>query len=134
LDKERIIQELNFQAIRSSGAGGQHVNKVSSKVVLNFDMDASQGLTTKEKERIVQKLENRLSKENLLLLQCDESRSQHKNKALVIKRFFKLLKEALQVPKKRKKTKPTRASTEKRLRSKRKAALKKMNRPRPDTD
>lgn len=134
MDKERIIQELNFQAIRSSGAGGQHVNKVSSKVVLNFDMDASQGLTTKEKERIVQKLENRLSKENLLLLQCDESRSQHKNKALVIKRFFKLLKEALQVPKKRKKTKPTRASTEKRLRSKRKAALKKMNRPRPDTD
>ena len=134
MDKERILQELNFQATRSSGAGGQHVNKVSSKVVLSFNLDASQGLSLREKERAIQKLENRLTKENFLLLQCDESRSQHKNKELVIKRFFKLLKDALQVPKKRKKTKPTKAAREKRLQSKRKAALKKISRQRPNTD
>ncbi len=134
MDKERILQELNFQAIRSSGAGGQHVNKVSSKVVLHFNLDTSLGLTPKEKARIVQKLAHRLTKENILLLQCEESRSQHKNKELVIKRFFKLLSDSLKVPKKRKKTKPTKAAVEKRLQSKRKAALKKISRKRPDAD
>ncbi|MCW5514789.1 alternative ribosome rescue aminoacyl-tRNA hydrolase ArfB [Muriicola sp. Z0-33] len=134
MDKERILQELNFQAVRSSGAGGQHVNKVSSKVVLQFNLDASKGLTEKEKGRIVQKLANRLTKENSLQLQCEESRSQHKNKELVIKRFFNLLTEALQVPKKRKKTKPSKAAIEKRLQSKKKAALKKISRQRPGTD
>lgn len=134
MDKERILQELNFQAIRSSGAGGQHVNKVSSKVVLHFNLDVSQGLSSDEKDRIAQKLAHRLTKENILRLQCEESRSQHKNKELVIKRFFKLLGEALKVPKKRKKTKPSRAAVEKRLQSKRKAALKKISRKPPDTD
>lgn len=134
LDKECILQELSFQAIRSGGAGGQHVNKVSSKIVLSFDLDASHGLTPKEKESVIRKLKNRLTKDNFLLLQCDESRSQHKNKEIVIKRFFKLLKEALHVPKKRMKTKPTKAAREKRLQSKRKAALKKISRQRPNTD
>ncbi|MBT8185515.1 MAG: aminoacyl-tRNA hydrolase [Eudoraea sp.] len=134
MDKERILQELNFQAVRSSGAGGQHVNKVSSKVALSFDIDTSQGLSSEEKERIVRKLKSRLTKENVLLLQCDESRSQHKNKELVVKRFIRLLKDALEVQKKRKKTKPTKAATEKRLQSKRKAAIKKELRKRPGTD
>ena len=130
----KIIQELQFKAVRSSGAGGQHVNKVSTKIELSFDVNSSKALTEIEKERIVLKLGHRLTKENLLLLQCDESRSQHKNKDLSIIRFLEVIKGALKVPKKRKATKPSKASIEKRLQSKKKAAQKKVNRGKPDLD
>jgi ribosome-associated protein len=129
-----IIQELQFKAVRSSGAGGQHVNKVSTKIELSFDLPNSKALSDIEKERILSKLENRLTKENILLMQCDESRSQHKNKELVIKRFLDLIKNALKVAKKRKKTKPSRGAIEKRLRAKKKSSQKKANRSKPDLD
>lgn len=107
MDKKEIHSELQFKAVRSSGAGGQHVNKVSTKVELAFDVAASQGLSAVEKERLLLKLKSRLTKDGVLQLHCDESRSQHKNRDLVVKRFFDLLKNALKVPKKRKPTKPT---------------------------
>ena len=129
-----IIQELQFKAVRSSGAGGQHVNKVSTKIELSFDLPNSKALSDIEKERILSKLENRLTKENILLMRCDESRSQHKNKELVIKRFLDLIKNALKVAKKRKKTKPSRGAIEKRLRAKKKSSQKKANRSKPDLD
>jgi ribosome-associated protein len=132
MDQILLIQELQFKAVRSSGAGGQHVNKVSTKIELSFDVPSSRALSDNEKERLFLKLENRLTKENVLLLQCDESRSQHKNKALAIKRFLETLKNALRVPKKRKKTRPSRASVEKRLQSKKKSSQKKANRSKPD--
>lgn len=132
LDQELIISELKFKAIRSSGPGGQHANKVSSKVELQFDIQKSAGLTAREKSRIQLKLQKRLTKETILILQCDDSRSQHSNKALVIKRFFKILENALKIAKKRKASKPTRSSIEKRLKSKKKDALKKANRAKPD--
>jgi len=131
LDKNSILQELQFKAIRSSGPGGQHANKVSSKVELVFDLHNSNGLSEEEKNRLFLKLKSKLSKENVLILQCDESRSQHKNKDLVIKRFLDLLKKALVVPKKRKRTKPSKGSIEKRLKAKKRAALKKVNRSKP---
>lgn len=134
MDKAKIVQELNFKAVRSSGAGGQHVNKVSTKIELSFDVNKSNALSDKEKERLLVKLGNRLTKENMLLLQCDESRSQHKNKDLAIKRFLEVIENALKVPKKRRKTKPSRSSIEKRLKSKKKAAQKKINRGKPDLD
>ncbi len=134
MQQEVLLKELQFKAIRSSGAGGQHVNKVSSKVELSFDLNASTGLSAKEKERLSQKLEKRLNKEHLLILQCDEARSQHRNKQLVIDRFFELLKKALHVPKKRKPTKPSKSSVEKRLKSKKAASTKKANRQRPSLD
>tara|TARA_R110000796_G_scaffold183498_2_gene299966 strand:+ start:34383 stop:34787 length:405 start_codon:yes stop_codon:yes gene_type:complete len=134
LDKEIIIKELQFKAVRSSGAGGQHVNKVSSKMELLFDVSNSESLTDFEKEKIILKLGTRLTKENILLLQCDESRSQHKNKDLVIKRFLLLIESALKVPKKRKQTKPSKSAIEKRLKSKKKAAEKKVNRNKPSWD
>ena len=119
---------MQFKAVRSSGAGGQHVNKVSSKVLLLFDIENSLGLSTAEKERLSLKLQSRLTKEKQLVLQCDEARSQHKNKALVIKRLLQILKKALQPTKKRKPTKPSKAVKEKRLLAKKKNAEKKANR------
>ena len=134
LDKNSILQELQFKAIRSSGPGGQHANKVSSKVELTFDVDNSNGLSENDKIRIRTKLKSKLSKENVLILQCDESRSQHKNKALVLMRLWALLKKTLAVPKKRKRTRPSKSSIEKRLTSKKKLAFKKSNRSKPQLD
>ena len=134
MDKEKIRQELQFKAVRSSGAGGQHVNKVSTKIELLFDVYNSNALTEKEKNRLFLKLKNRLTKENVLLLQCDESRSQHKNTTVIVKRFFELLENALKVPKKRRKTKPTRSSIEKRLKTKKKAAQRKAYRGKPNME
>lgn len=110
------------------------MNKVSSKVELSFDLPASQGLTEAEKQRLQLKLDSRLTKEGSLILQCDQARSQHKNKELVVKRFYALLKAALHMPKKRKPTKPTRSSMEKRLKSKKITAEKKAKRRNPDFD
>ncbi|ADY29005.1 MULTISPECIES: alternative ribosome rescue aminoacyl-tRNA hydrolase ArfB [Cellulophaga] len=134
MDTAQIVQELQFKAVRSSGAGGQHVNKVSTKIELTYDLQNSTAVTDKEKERLLLKLSNRLTKENVLLLQCDDSRSQHKNKDLAIKRFLELIKSALIVPKKRKKTKPSRSAIEKRLNTKKKSALKKANRKKPSLE
>jgi len=134
VDKRQIIQEIQFKAVRSSGAGGQHVNKVSTKIELVFDVVGSNALSDLEKERLLLNLGKRLTKENKLLMQCDESRSQHKNRELVIKRFIETIENALKVPKRRRKTKPTRSAVEKRLKSKKKAAQKKANRGKPELD
>ncbi|NHF58927.1 aminoacyl-tRNA hydrolase [Flavobacteriaceae bacterium TP-CH-4] len=134
MNKESIIKELQFKAVRSGGAGGQHVNKVSTKVELVFNVANSNALSAIEKERIFLKLAKRLTKDRQLLMQCDESRSQYKNKELVIKRFLKTIESALKVGKKRKKTKPSKAAVEKRLRAKKKASEKKAYRSKPDLD
>ncbi|MET6989441.1 alternative ribosome rescue aminoacyl-tRNA hydrolase ArfB [Sediminicola arcticus] len=131
MEKERIVQELEFKAVRSSGAGGQHVNKVSSKVELYFNVTASNALSDNEKDRIYTKMGSRLTKENILILQSDESRSQHKNKELVIQKFLDLIRTSLTVAKKRRKTKPKRSAVEKRLKSKLKKAQKKTLRGKP---
>ena len=112
---EEVIKELSFKAIRSSGAGGQHVNKTSSKIELTFDLENSDAITEKEKEILQIKWNSKLSNENKLILFCEESRSQHRNKELAIKRFLDLLKSSLKKTKKRKATKPTIASVKKRL-------------------
>lgn len=134
MNSEIIIQELQFKAVRSSGAGGQHVNKVSSKMELFFNVETSYGLTSEEKELLFTKLANKISKENILSLTCSESRSQHKNKEIVIKRFFELLKNSLIKPKVRKATKPSKASIKKRLEKKKKAAFKKALRKKPNLE
>lgn len=108
------------------------MNKVSSKVELTFNISESEGLSDREKDRIFLKLQSRLTNDGTLVLQCDEARSQHRNKDLVVKRFFDILKNALVVPKKRKPTKPTKSSKEKRLKSKKITAEKKAARKKPD--
>lgn len=134
MNKEELITELKFKAVRSSGAGGQHVNKVSSKIELSFNVLHSTGLSNKEKERLLLKLDARLTKDGILILQCDETRSQHRNKTLVVSRFFQILKKVLHVPKKRKPTKPSRAAEERRLKSKKITSSKKVNRKKPNLD
>ena len=131
---QTILNECQFKAVRSSGSGGQHVNKVSSKVELQFNVVQSEGLSEREKTRIQQKLASKLTQEHVLILQTGDTRSQHRNKQLVISRFLTLLKEALKVPKKRKPTKPTRASVTKRLETKQKNAVKKQLRKKPKLD
>lgn len=132
MEAERIISELQFKAVRSSGAGGQNVNKVSSKVVLTFNLVASQSLTDEEKLLLSDKLKTKLTSEGLLILTCDEDRSQLKNKEIITKRFLKLIENGLIVPKKRKATKIPRSVIEKRLKSKRTTSERKQNRKRPD--
>jgi len=132
MNTQALINELKFKAVKSSGAGGQHVNKVSTKVELIFDLQNSSEFSKEEKELLLQKLKNKLTKENSLLLSCDESRSQHKNKELVIQRFLKLIENSLKVPKKRKATKPSKSSIEKRIDNKKKLAYKKAFRRKPE--
>jgi ribosome-associated protein len=132
MNKETLLSELKFKAVRSSGAGGQNVNKVSSKVVLTFDVENSQGINDAEKLLIKEKLASKLTQEFLLILNCDEDRSQFKNKEIIIKRFFKIITAALKVPKIRRPTKITRAAKEKRLLSKKTKGLIKQNRKKPD--
>ncbi|WP_163517086.1 alternative ribosome rescue aminoacyl-tRNA hydrolase ArfB [Gelidibacter japonicus] len=134
MNKDILQSELQFKAVRSSGAGGQNVNKVASKVELIFDLEASNGLTDDEKVLLKQNLRNRLTKENILLLQCEESRSQHKNKTLVVQRFFDLIEEGLIIPKKRIPTKIPRSVVRKRLKAKRKTSDKKAGRRPPELE
>ena len=131
LNKEKLIQELQFKAIRSSGPGGQHVNKVSSKIALSFDVAASQHVSARQKEIIQEKLANRINKEGVLLLFCEQSRSQHKNKELAVKRFLALLAEALKPKKIRRATKPSRASLIKKAVRKKNLSQKKQLRKKP---
>lgn len=132
MDTEKIITELSFKAVRSSGAGGQNVNKVSSKVVLSFDLFNSQSLAENEKNLITEKLKTKLTSEGILNLNCDEDRSQLKNKEIITKRFLKLIQNALVIPKKRKPTKIPRSVIEKRIKEKRTTSEIKQNRKKPD--
>ncbi len=116
-----LTYELHFKAVRSSGAGGQNVNKVSSKMVLIFDVASSEGLDDDEKQNIQIKLKTKISQENLLILTCDEDRSQFKNKKIIIKRFFEMLEKALTKPKVRKATRITKGANERRIQEKKKA-------------
>ncbi|MDP3312674.1 alternative ribosome rescue aminoacyl-tRNA hydrolase ArfB [Lutibacter sp.] len=129
---ENLLKELGFKFIRSSGSGGQHVNKVSSKVELTFNLQNSNELNDEEKQLLFKNLSSKLTKENVLILTCDESRSQHKNKEIAISRFLNIIVEGLKVPKKRKKSKPTKSSIEKRLEKKKKIAYKKVFRKKPE--
>lgn len=133
-NEEALIQELNFKAIRSSGSGGQHVNKVASKIELTFNLKESLVLHENQKELLIDKLKSRLTKDHILILQCDESRSQHKNKDIVTKRFLKLIHTGLIITKRRIPTKIPKAIIRKRLKKKRLHADKKANRKKPNID
>jgi len=131
VDIDNLIRELSFKATRSSGAGGQHVNKVSSKIELTFDIQNSTILSEEQKQLLLKNLATRITKENILMLFCDESRSQHKNKEIITKRFLKIISNGLKIPKKRKPTKISRSANRKRLERKKIQAYKKAIRRKP---
>lgn len=132
MNSNNILSELSYKAVRSSGPGGQNVNKVASKVVLTFDVVNSFVLDASEKERILKKLKSKLTSEGVLILTSDEDRSQLKNKAHVTKRFLELIDKALIVPKERKATKIPKSVVEKRLKDKSVASEIKQNRKKPE--
>jgi ribosome-associated protein len=123
-----FLPELVFTASRSSGPGGQHVNKVSTRIELRFNVPGSQLLNTGEKAMLLEKLGNRISKEGNLLLVSQSERSQLENRNKVLERFARLLTKALEPPKARRATKPSRAARMKRLEKKRNQADKKARR------
>lgn len=132
MEIQKIISELQYKAVRSSGAGGQNVNKVSSKVVLSFDLKNSQALSEEEKALLETNLSSRLTTDLILILNCDEDRSQLKNKEIVTKRFLELIKKALIVPKIRKATKVPKSVIKKRIKDKKNVSEIKKTRRKPD--
>ena len=132
METEKILSELQFKAVRSSGAGGQNVNKVSSKVVLSFDLKNSQALSEEEKVLLENKLSSRLTSDQILILNCDEDRSQLKNKSIVIKRFLDIITAGLVVPKIRKATKVPKSVIRKRIKDKKNLSEIKKSRRKPD--
>lgn len=125
----QLQTEVTYKTSRSGGKGGQNVNKVSSKVELNFDVLKSKLLTDEHKDLISLKLENRINSEGVLQIVSQSERSQLKNKKVVLMRFHELLEMAFHVRKKRKPTKVPRSVIEKRLKAKkRKSDRKKLRR------
>jgi ribosome-associated protein len=120
--------ELHYSASRSSGPGGQNVNKVSTRMELRFHVRSSMLLSDEEKEIVAERLANRINAAGELVLVSQTERSQLQNKEKVTERFYALLSKALAPRKKRKPTRPTTASKEERLETKRKLSEKKERR------
>ena len=120
--------EFEIKATRSSGKGGQNVNKVSTKIELSFTVPTSALLTDKEKEMLLVKWSSKLSQEGTLRIVCQEDRSQLKNKETAIKKFYALLKKSLQKPKKRIAIEPSAQMIEARIKEKKLTSRKKENR------
>ena len=120
--------DLEWQASRASGAGGQHVNTTSSKVELRFDLEGNTTLPAAVKERLRRLAAARLDGDGRILLVCQDERSQFRNKSIALERLRVLIQQALVAPKKRRATRPTRASVRRRLESKRAQSEKKKSR------
>ena len=131
-DFEILKQELVFKAVKSSGPGGQHVNKTASKVVVQYDIRSSVAVTEEERVLLLEKLSSRITNEGILIMDSSESRSQHKNKELVTARLIKVISGALKKSKPRKKTRPTKASKLKRLSEKKARSAQKIDRRKPE--
>ena len=107
--------EISFTASRSSGPGGQHVNKASTRVTLRFDLANSPSLTPEQKKLLLEQLATRISKQGVLRVVSQKTRSQALNREIALERFVELLQQALELRPKRKVTKPRAAAKEKRL-------------------
>jgi ribosome-associated protein len=120
--------ELDVRVSRSSGAGGQHVNKTSSRVEIFWNIPASRALTGEQRARLLDKLSAKLTTDGSIRVVASDMRSQSRNRDLAEERLADLVRRALIVPRKRKPTKPTRAAKEARLESKKRRSSTKRNR------
>lgn len=125
---KNFTTELSYKTSRSSGAGGQNVNKVETSVTVLWKVENSQFLNEEEKILIQNKLKNRINSEGILQLTVSESRTQLQNKKIATEKILELVNISLIMPKKRLKTKPSKAKVQKRLDSKKKLSDKKENR------
>jgi ribosome-associated protein len=117
--------ELEFQASRSGGPGGQHANTTASRVQLRWNVDDSPSLSDRRRQLIRARLDNRIDSQGILQITVDTHRSQHRNRDEAVERFAALVREALQPRKIRKKTRPTLGSRERRLEKKKRRGRKK---------
>ncbi|TGE20486.1 aminoacyl-tRNA hydrolase [Hymenobacter aquaticus] len=129
---DAFLPELQFQTSRSSGPGGQNVNKVESRVELRFHIGNSQLLSDEQKQTLLAKLASKLTTEGELLLTAQEDRSQLRNRETVVQKFYDTLRKALHKPKARKATKPSKGAVRQRLESKKKHGEKKASRGKLD--
>lgn len=125
------LSELSFRFSRSSGPGGQHVNKSETRVELLFDVANSPSLTDAQRERVMRGLASRIDGAGVLHVTSQATRSQKQNRDLAIARFTRLMRKALERPKKRRPTKPSRQAKERRLRAKKRRSEIKRYRRKP---
>jgi ribosome-associated protein len=127
--------ELEFNFVRSSGPGGQKVNKVATAVQLRFDLEANDSLPEPVKQRLRRLAGRRLTKEGVLIIESSEERSQERNRTQAVERLAELIRRAAVKPKRRKKTRPSVSARERRLRKKRhRSQIKKWRRYDPHHD
>lgn len=125
-DEEKLLREVSYQTSRSGGKGGQHVNKVSTKVALNFSIDDSDVLSDLQKQLVKEKLVARINALGVLKVVSEEERTQFRNKKKADEKFIKLIKSCFKIKKKRVPTTPDNKIKEERLKEKRKISEKKV--------
>lgn len=123
--RNELLQEISFEFTRSRGAGGQHVNRTESAVILRWSLLETRAFSENEKARLITKLSNQLNNAGEILIRAETFRDQDSNRKEAVRRFEELIAKGLFVPKKRIKTKPTKSSQRKRLDSKKKDSQKK---------
>ena len=134
MDPTRLYPELQFQFARSGGKGGQNVNKVATKAELYFDIPHSAVLTEEEKAVLLEKLVNKITTEGVLVIYHQTERTQLGNRDKVTEKFYQLIRKAFEKEKPRKATRPTKASREEKLVSKKKRGAVKERRKKVDFD
>jgi ribosome-associated protein len=122
------LSEIELRASRSSGPGGQHANVTASRIEASFDVAGSRSLTPQQRERLLRRVGPRVT------AVAQDARGQARNRELALERLRRKLAEGLRTPRRRKPTKPTRASRERRLQAKRRVADRKRARARPELD
>ena len=132
MDLSALHKEVLFKAVRSGGPGGQHANKVATKVELHWHVPSSYALNDAERDHVLSKLKDSLNKDDYLIVSDASSRSQAANRESAFRKLVAIIEEALFIPKPRKKTRPGKKAKEKRLKKKKIQSEKKSRRQKPD--